>query len=489
MSSSSQPLVRLRHLVKDSVIYAFGRGGTQVVAFLLLPIYTRHLEVYDFAFIELINVISNFCVAFVGFNIISGVARYHYDYSEIDEVKVRNITAFLFTLLSTGCFIIFLMLFDDKIRQFSNLEQTSHYIYVIFLFPVTYLNQYILFQFQIQKKSKQFSLFNILTIVFVSIPSIYLVVFLEQGIDGYMTGRILGLGCVSLIGMAFVWNDFREWPSWKELKRMLKFALPSLPGQLFQKAKVLIERQVIILFIGTTMLGNYAITIKLLLPIGLLLESFRLSWVAFVSSTITQDNNKELYSRSLEGFVLVMVLMAIPLAIMAKELILIFAGDKFSLAYQPFSWLLFNTLLGSLVFLNVGLGIAEKMQYMSYGTILSGSITIVFYYALTPYLQLWGLLLSQTIGIVIFLSFTYYYSNRFFKIDFSFLKPALLGGLYILVSIGIHFFDKEMLPMLSAIGIKIMIIAMTFGIIWLVYKNEMSLLQKHLRNYFHIVPS
>lgn len=475
--------VQLIDLIKNFIQFGIGRAGTQVVAFLLLPIYTRHISVVSFAKIELITVCSNFILTVVGLNITSGIARYYYDYKHTEEVKIRNSTALIFSIFMCIISIIILHTFRNFFFKLFQLGSISEFYYCLLLFPVSFLNQFQLFIFQVRKEAKQFSIVNIISIITISALSIYYVVVLKEGLDGYMKGRIFGLTIVTLLGLLFQYKEFLAIPSYKELRKLLSFSLPSLPGQIFQKFKVLFERQIILLFIGATILGNYSITLKLLLPISLIIESFRLSWVGFVSSTTTQKNNKELYAKTFSGFALFTTLFSIPLILYSKEAILFFAGKQFELAYQPFSWLLLNSLLTSYIpILNVGLGITEKMKYMSYGTIISSSISIGLYYLLTPYFQIWGLLFAQTAGILIFILITFNYSNKLFKVSFDFTHGLKMFSVFLTISITNQWINSSTLSLYLVQTLKIMIMLVTLAILLIAYKKEFKTLRRKIIN-------
>jgi len=380
--------------------------------------------------------------------------------------------------------IVWVALFTSKqiFLPLSQLKTDWNYYYVMLMFPVLSLNQFQLFLFQVRKKAKLFSLVCLLSIVSVSSFSIVYVVFYREGINGYMKGRILGLLLVVLLCFLLQWKEFLGCPSLKQLRKLLKYCLPSLPGQLFQKIKALLERQIIVIFVGLAILGNYSITLKLLLPIGLFIESFRLSWVGFVSSTITQSNNKELYSKTLSGYVLALTILSVPMVIFAKELILVFAGEKFNFAHQPFSWLLFNIILGSVVnILSVGLGISEKTKYMSYAAIISGVAAIGLYFIFVPILQLWGMLMAQSFGVATMLFITFYYSNKFFKMSYDIIRCIKLGAIYITLSIFIHFLNQYSISFVDLVIIKVFILFFTLLVIRKFFQDDFLLINKILK--------
>lgn len=473
---------KLSDLVKDSVIYAIGRGGTQIVAFLLLPIYTRYLSVQSFAQIEIITASANFILTIIGLNITSGIARYYYDTDNSKEVKKRNITAVLTLIILCVPSIIIINAHNVYLSNLLNLNSVQSFSYIPLLFIALLLNQFQLFLFQIRRKPKHFSLINILNVIAVSCLSIFFVVIKMQGLDGYMKGRILGLFVVATIGFFFQWKEFLEIPSYYELKKLLKYSLPSLPGQIFQKLKVLIERQVILIYISSAVLGNYSITLKLLLPLTFISESFRLSWVGFVSSTVKQNNNRNLYSKTLSGYTYLISILSIPLILFAKEIISLFIGKNFELAYEPFSWLLFNTILvGLLPIVNVGLSISEKMKYMSYGTIISGILVISSYFLITPYFEIWGLLFSQTIGIIVLLGITYHYSNKFFKVGYEFKKIASFLLFIITVSVVTHLLDHSDLKLTSTLTSKLILLILTLFLKFYLFPKDFKMLHNFIK--------
>lgn len=423
----------LRGLFFDTAIYSGGRLVAQVLSFCLLPLYTRYISIPEFAIIELVSVYTNFFTCLIGLNLTSGVARYYYEVSKPERLANNISSLFISFLLFIVLVIVFIIVGNNY--SFSGIYKilSDHKYLILFQVFSVFLNNTLMFHVQIMKKPILFSIISILNILFTSCFTIYYVVYLQEGVTGFIFSKALGLLIVSILIIYFIYREFITRPSVFAAKEVLSFSLGSFSGMLFVKFRSVLDRNLIIYFLNEFSLGVLSFANKLSMPFVLFTESFRLSWVTFVSSTINLENRDELYIKAQNYFTLGLCLFSCLTIFFIKDLVHFLFPVEFHSSEIYLKLIIFNIILSNLSFLNVGLAIKKKMIYMSKGTILSGVINLILICILCPMFSLWGFLLSQTIASIVFIFYTYKKSQKFHYINFDISKIFLYLSFYIAV--------------------------------------------------------
>ena len=98
----------LRGLAKHSFLYGFGNLFNRVVAFLLLPVYTRFLTPHDYGIKELVGLSTDVIGILLATAISSAIYRFYFEY---EDTKDRNevISSAIITIGSFGLFAILLL--------------------------------------------------------------------------------------------------------------------------------------------------------------------------------------------------------------------------------------------------------------------------------------------------------------------------------------------------------------------------------------------
>jgi len=337
----------IRNLFKDTAIYSGGRLIAQILSFCLLPLYTRHISISDFAIIELVSVYTNFFTCLIGLNLTSGVARYYYEVSKTkrlaNNISSLCISFLLFTVLAI---VIFIIGNNYSFKGVYKILSDHKYLILFQVFSV-FLNNTLMFHVQIMKKPIFFSIISVLNILFTSFFTIYYVVYLHEGVSGFIFSKAIGLLIVSILIIYFIYREFITRPSVFAAKEVLSFSLGSFPGMLFVKFRSVLDRNLIIYFLNDFSLGVLSFANKLSMPFVLFTESFRLSWVTFVSSTINLENRDDLYIKAQNYFTLGVCFLSCISLFFIKDIVHFLFPVEFHSSALYFKLIIFNIILSN----------------------------------------------------------------------------------------------------------------------------------------------
>ena len=89
-----------KELIKNTIIIAIGRCSTQVITFLLLPLYTSILSTKEYGEYDLLNTISIFAIPFITMLMEEAMFRFLIDVKDRTEKKKVISQTVIFSLIS-----------------------------------------------------------------------------------------------------------------------------------------------------------------------------------------------------------------------------------------------------------------------------------------------------------------------------------------------------------------------------------------------------
>src|SRR5690349_21148344 len=95
---------QIKFLLKHSSIYGIGSLLSKAVAFLLLPLYTSHLDPTAYGILEILDTTSSMVGLVVGIGMASAMTRFYFDFDS-DEYKARLVST-VFILVFIGSAIV-----------------------------------------------------------------------------------------------------------------------------------------------------------------------------------------------------------------------------------------------------------------------------------------------------------------------------------------------------------------------------------------------
>src|SRR4051812_1320500 len=84
----------LKFLLRHSSIYGLGNVLSRVVAFLMLPLYTRYLTPTDYGMLELIDVTTGMIAIVIGLGLDAAVSRFYYESPDEKDRRAVLSTAY-----------------------------------------------------------------------------------------------------------------------------------------------------------------------------------------------------------------------------------------------------------------------------------------------------------------------------------------------------------------------------------------------------------
>ncbi len=417
---------RLRSLAKNTGILMAAKAATQVINFLLLPIYTSVLSTTEYGEVDLYVTASMILVPFLTLQLEQAAFRYLVgDESPADRSRVISSAA-------AGLSVVFITLTIIYI-PFAAILNLKNAV-VIYLF---YASQALMTALlQIARglgDNVGYGIASVITTSFSIIFSIVFVAVLKWSVPGALLGYILGY----LASTAYL--SYRErlirylhinQASIAECKKMMRYSVPLIFNQVSSWAINYSDRLVILLFLGPTANGIYAVAAKISNALNTILGVFNLAWTENAVLSVSSEDYSE-YTSNVIAVTMRAYLCLNTLIICGVPLVFpVLVGPEFREAYWQIPILLIGVFFSGMAATLGSVYIArERTASVGITTSLSGVINVVLNLALVQLLGLYAASIATLVAFAMLFLFRYMDVRRFQRIEIRWremIMPSIL---------------------------------------------------------------
>ncbi len=393
-------------LLKTSVIYAIGQVASQVLNFLLLPIYTNKLGAGDYGKYATITAFTGFISTFLIISIYSGFYRFYKECAgNIDEENKMINTALNFAYLMS-CFVVILLIIIGKpISQLIfNFDNGHKILWIIIITSIiSQISCIYTSKYNLEYKALKVSTINIVKLSIQFITIIFLVVYKNMGIIGILYGQLIANSIIYLYLFIIEHKNYKTEISLIMLKNMLIFSGGLLPVNVSGWILQLSDRYFLSNYKGFETVGIYNLGYQfgmLINPIFII--PFMGSFTPYALETYKNDNAKESLKLLMRNYNVIGCFMMIGISIFTKTGIYLFANKNFLSAYSIVPMVVYSYFLyGKVFYYALGLQIKNKTYLEGIYMILSAGINIGLNFILVPRMGMMGAAISTVVSYLI----------------------------------------------------------------------------------------
>lgn len=426
-----------------SAIYAIGNFGSRVLSFLLVFFTTYYLTSSEVGELDLILISLNILIPLFSLQISDSIFRWLITAKESSDNKSIVSTGIIFYFFSSALFI-FIWLGLDFFNLVS-LRQSNYFLALVIVQSL-----YILLQQTVRGLgyNKLYAVNGVINSFINVALSVYFLVFTNLKIEGLLISIITAY-CLTIIQLVVVSKIYKSVNlklfDIKLLKEMLAYSCPMVPNSLSWWGISSSNRYLILLFLGASFNGIFAIAFKLPTIVTMIVGIFTLAWQEKSILTFDDKNRNEYYTSIFDKYCSLLICFSAIVLSFNNILFHYFIDKSFNESKYLVPLLMLSTILSSLAsFYSSGFLGAKKTSSLFISTLLSGILTIILSYLLIPYLGLYGAAIGILVGYVFLLLLRIYQSKDIFRIHVNYQK---LCGLFMIFFISFlpTYFDNILL--------------------------------------------
>ena len=386
---------RTKKLFSNFAVFIVGNLGSKLISFLMVPLYTYYLNSKQFGTVDLLLTTINLCLPLITFSLFDAVFRFVMD-KDIDNVKV----------ISTGFFTT-LVLFALSVVLFPILSIFNIPYLVLFFLILFVTATFTMFQNYVRASgsSRIFAFSGVInTLVFAS-TNLILLVFFNGGVRAYLGSYLVAIIVATLyiVFRTHLWKTIKLTEfSYSLLKRMLKYSVPLIPNSLAWWFTNDSSRYFILIFVGISGNGLFAVANKIPTIINMFFSVFTQAWQISAVDEFKSSDNESYYSDVFEKLLRFLFLLVYGIMFVLKPAMKLLFDANYYIAWQYVPILLIAVLLADAsAFLGTIYLAAEKTANVFSTTVLGMVVNVLLGALLTPAIGIFGTGISMSLGFLV----------------------------------------------------------------------------------------
>lgn len=422
-----------RQLMKNTIIIFLGKACTQLISFLLLPLYTSYLVTKEYGIVDLVTTYITLIVPIITLELEMSVFRYLVDArkSKTETKKIlSNNFLILFISLILFSIIYVLVTFFWKFQ--------FRWLILFDIIICTFSGNFL----QITRglgKTIDYAISCIITGVCTVLFNILFIVIFKLGAFGMILSMALanGLGALYLFIRLKLYKyiDFKLRDT-ALVKSMFKYSIPLIPNGISWWIVNVSDRTIISAVIGAGANGIYAVSNKFPTILSSLLGIFNLSWSESAALHINSPDRDEFFSDISNTVTKLFTSLGVGMIACMPFVFPLLINSKYSDAYNYIPILVLGAMFNVIICLYSAIYIAKKMtKQVATTSIIGAIVNIVVNILLIKYIGLYAASLSTAISYFVMMVYRHFDLKKYIKIKYDqglLLKTILIFTLAII---------------------------------------------------------
>ena len=419
--TSPSLLGEIRRLGSQTLVYGVGGVALQVVGIITLPVFARVFSPADYGVIELGMVLASISLIVVDGGMGSASQRSFFDHGDDEQgIRRRILTTALVFQLALGALVALILsavagplseaLFDGR-------EEPGMLVLIGVTLPALAIAQFTREVLRLHFRAWSYVAASVAGAVAATAVSIVAVVSWDAGLEGPFIGILAGAVVGAVYGLALVWRELTARPSRRELSIMLRFGVPLIPTALSLWSLTVIDRVMLGRLADLDELGQYAIAVRIGMPVLLIVTAFAVAFSPFTFSLYQRDpeHEKRVRGRVLLYLTAVLSGLALIVGLFAYEIVEIVA-PAFDESFEAVGLVAFGLALFGISGVVVsGISISRQTHWLALYSLIAAVVNIALNFVLIPPLGLFGAALATLVAYAVLTALYYHRAQLVYR--------------------------------------------------------------------------
>jgi O-antigen/teichoic acid export membrane protein len=419
-------------LAKNTLLLGVSKIATQMLLFLLVPIYTKYFTTEAYGAVDLIMTYIALAVPFLTVQLELSAFRFALDNRD-DDKKLSEILSTIFSITLPITSIALAILFVISI--FTSVP----YVFLIALNIFSSVFLAVLLQFARGiGKTTVFAIASIVAGIATVASSIALVVILNWNASSIILSATIS-NIITLIYLVFAIGLSKrihlKYINSETRKPLLRYSLPLIPNNLSWWILNVSDRTIIAIFLGVAANGIYAIAYKLAFIPNILFGIFNMSWMEASSLHINSPDKDAYFSRIFNATIITYSCIAAVFIAFMAVLFPYLVGSKFSGAYNYMPILVLGGLSQAVVGMYSSIYLAKKKtKEVANTTLYAAVINLIVNLLLVNFIGLYASAMSTLVAFLAMMVHRHYDVQKYVIVKYDKLNFAKIGTLLLITT-------------------------------------------------------
>ena len=428
-----------KQLAKNTMIIFMGKLCTQLISFLLLPLYTGYLATKEFGIVDLIQTYVTLLVPLITLELEMSIFRYLVD-SRGDNKETKKLVSNNFFIMGIGL-LIFSILYII-VTSFWHFDY--RWLILIDIIICTTTGNFL----QIARgfgKTVDYSIGCIITGLTTVLSNIFMIVVLGMGAEGMILSMAIANGMCSLYLFIklklYKYINFNLVDS-KLIKSMNKYSIPLIPNSVSWWIVNVSDRTIISFVLGASANGLYAVSNKFPTILSSLLGIFNLSWSESAALHINSPDRDKFFSDITNTVTKLFTCLGVGMIACMPFVFPILINSEYNEAYNYIPLLVLGSVFNVVICLYSAVYIAKKLtKEVAFTSVIGAIINIVVNVLLIERIGLYAAALSTAVSYFVMMMYRHFDLKKYINIKFE--KGLVLKSIIIFTFAIILYYQKN----------------------------------------------
>ncbi len=418
----------LKNLSKHSLVYMLGSIASRMIGFIMIPVYTRYLTPSDYGILELVSLTIDIVGMLAVLGINSAITRFYYEYKEQNErdevITTALISTFALAMIPTTILILnanwlSTLVFDKPdYAYYFQLLLLSNFLDLILMIPMTVLT--------IRERSKTYVVFSMIRLAVSLSLNIYFVVIAEMGIVGILYSGLISVAFSAVLLCFVIFTRMKIRFSAIKAMQMIKFGAPLVVASFGTFILNFADRYFLEHFSTLRMVGLYGLGYKFAIALSQLLHGpFNLMWNVFMFKIADRKDAKQIYARVMTYNSFVVILFALGMAVLIKDVLKILVTSEFLDAYKVVPFIVAGFYFYYMMpILDVGIMLTKKTYLRAINVTAAAIVNLVLNYTLISQFDMMGAAYATLLSYAFLSILTLVVSGRVYSVPYEYFRLA-----------------------------------------------------------------
>lgn len=452
---------RGKKLFKNTIIISIGKACTQLITFILLPLYTGILSTDEYGIVDLLNTLVFLIAPIITFQIEQAIFRNLIE-SRNDEEKTKEIissgliTVFFQIFLFLIIFILISPLIKNEYKYFLTATVITYTISSIFL--------------QISRglgDNKKYSIGSFLNAFFTIVFNVLFLVVIKLRVTGMLLGTLFGHTiCIVFLFIVLKLYKYISFKSYDKniVKKLLKYSVPLIPNAISWWIFGSSDRLIVSTSLGLSMNGILSAASKFSGVYTTCFNIFDIGWIESISLHINDLDIEDYFNKTLNTILKLFFSLAIGIISFMPFVYPIMINESYSFGYKLVPILIFGAFFNVVQGLIAAIYSGKKdTKSIAKTSIVAAILNIIIHLSLLKIIDLYAAAVSTLASFMIIALYRLYDVNkRYLKIRID--KKIMLYSLgATLIILPLYYLNNLYLNIMSIIFTIIFVLILNKG--------------------------
>jgi O-antigen/teichoic acid export membrane protein len=423
-------LARLRTLARNLAIYGLGDVATNIVSFLLLPLYVHFLTPADYGAIALLYSVEVVAKILFRWGIDASFMRFWYDCeTERDRQRLAS-TVFWFLFAVNGIVLVVALAAAPLIT--THLFGLPDYALPLRLVLVnTFVIGFYFLPFhvlRIGEHARQFATLTTSRTAATLLVRFALIVGLHFGVMGFVLADVIVTTIFTVVLARWFVPLIRPMLSLPLLRDCLRFGLPRVPHGLAQQTTAVSDRYFLGHYADLTTVGLYQVGSSFGQAMKLFMSAFEYAWAPFYFATMKEPDAKATFRTVTTYGIAVLVLLEAGLAAVSLDAVRMLGKPEFIGAAAVIPWIGLGIVFNGVYLLtSIGLNITKQTRFYPVATGIAAATSLTGNLLLVPRYGAMGAAWTNAVAYAVLAATAFVLSQRVYPIPLEWGRLARLA--------------------------------------------------------------